>query len=189
MAIDACQGKWVLQLDADERVSPELAEEIKEIINQPTGPSDPVAYWLKRKNYFLGRFLKKGGQYPDPVIRLFQKDKGRLPEKSVHEQLAVDGKVGWLENDLIHWATPKFSRYLLRWQRYTAWEAQEMKEKKVAVNLMVAVRYLFYLPLKTFLSIYLIHKGFVDSWQGFVFAFFSGLHPAVSFLKYFRMKR
>lgn len=188
MAIDACQGEWILQLDADERVPSELAAEMRKIAQKPIKKSDPVAYWLKRKNYFLGRFLQKGGQYPDPVIRFFKKGKARLPAKSVHEQMKVDGKVEWLKNDLIHWATPKFSRYLLRENRYATLEAADMLKKKVPINPLTIIIYIIVAPMRTFLSIFIRHKGFVDGWQGFVFAFFSGLHHAWAFSKYCRMR-
>lgn len=187
MAIDACQGDWILQLDADERVTPELAKEIKSVVSRYQ-EDKPVAYWLKRKNYFLGKFLKKGGQYPDPVIRFFKKGKARLPAISVHEQMKVKGKVGWLENDLIHWATPNLSRYLLRENRYATLEAADMLKRKVSINPFTIIIYIIIVPVRTFLSLFLRHKGFFDCWQGFVFAFFSGLHPAWAFVKYCQMK-
>lgn len=185
-AIDACNGDWILQLDADERVPLELAKEIKAVVKRHK-KGDPVVYWLKRKNYFLGRFLKKGGQYPDPVIRFFKRGQARLPAKSVHEQMVVDGKVGWLKNDLIHWATPKFSRYLLQENRYATLEAINMTEKRVPRNPFTIVKYIIVLPIWTFLLLLIRHKGFFDCWQGFVFAFFSGLHHAWAFIKYWQM--
>lgn len=186
-AIDACTGDWILQLDADERVPPALAKEMRSVVKKYK-EGDAVAYWLKRKNYFLGRFLKKGGQYPDAVIRFFKKGKARLPEKSVHEQMKVDGEVGWLKNDLIHWATPNFSRYFLRENRYATLEAIEMVEKKVPINPFTFVKYLIFLPIQTFLLLFVRHKGFLDGWQGFVFAFFSGVHHQWAFIKYCKMK-
>ena len=96
-AIDLARGEWILQLDADERVSRELKTEIDAAIKNP----DIDGYWLPRKNYFLGRFLTKGGQYPDYTLRLYRKGKGRLPLKDVHEQAIVLGEVGYLKNPLI----------------------------------------------------------------------------------------
>jgi len=188
MAIRACHGDWILQLDADEIVPPKMRDEILAIVRQKPKDNQPVGYWLKRKNYFLGRYLKKGGQYPDPVIRFFQRGKGILPAKDVHEQVKIDGKVGWLKNDLIHWATPEFSRYLLRERRYSTLTAKEFLEKKLPINPFTFLKYAIYLPMKTFLMIFIRHKGFVDGWQGFVFAFFSGWHWAWAYLKYLRMK-
>lgn len=187
IAIEACKGDWILQLDADERVTPELANEIRKVVKEDK-EGKPVAYWLKRKNYFLGRYLKKGGQYPDPVIRLFKKGQAKLPAKNVHEQMEVEGKVGWLENDLLHWATPEFSRYLLRENRYATLEAAEMLNKKLPINFLTIMMHFILKPIKTFLAIFIRHKGFVDGWQGFVFAFFSGFHHTWAFSKYWRMK-
>ncbi|MCX6724682.1 MAG: glycosyltransferase family 2 protein [Candidatus Shapirobacteria bacterium] len=187
VAIEACSGDWIFLLDADERVSPELAKEIRKTVNDWSSGL-PVAYWLRRKNYFLGRYFKKGGQYPDPVMRLFKKGKAFLPHDSVHKQPKVNGESGWLENDLIHWATPEFSRYLLRERRYSTLEALQMVEDKISFNPFNWLKYLIFRPVRTFFLLFIRHKGFVDSWQGFVFAFFSGLHHPWSFLKYLRMK-
>ena len=187
IAIKACLGDWIFLLDADERVSPELSKEIRTTVEN-WSKDQPVAYWLKRKNYFLGRYLQKGGQYPDPVMRLFKKGKALLPQDSVHQQPKVDGQTGWLKNDLIHWATPEFSRYLMRERRYSTLEALQMLEDKISINPLNWVKYLLFRPKRTFFLLYIRHKGFMDSWQGFVFAFFSGLHHAWSFLKYLRMK-
>ena len=189
LAIEACQGEWILLLDADERVSPELAKEIRTTINNSRISEQPVAYWLKRKNYFLGRYLQKGGQYPDPVIRLFKKGKALFPQDSVHQQLEVNGQTGWLKNDLIHWATPEFARYLVRERRYSTLEALQMKDKKLSLlNPFNWLKYLIFRPKKTFFLLFIRHKGFMDGWPGFVFAFFSGLHHAWAFLKYLRMR-
>jgi glycosyltransferase involved in cell wall biosynthesis len=187
VAIKACLNEWIFLLDADERVTPELAEEIRKTINH-WFPGQPVAFWMPRKNYFLGRYLQKGGQYPDPVMRLFKKGKAFLPHDSVHRQPKVDGQTGWLKNDLIHWATPEFSRYLLRERRYATLEALQMLKDKISINPLNWVKYLFFRPKRTFFLLYIRHKGFMDGWQGFVFAFFSGLHHDWSFLKYLRMR-
>lgn len=128
IAIDQCQNPWILQLDADERITPELAEEIKEVLNSDYD-KQPSAYYLKRRNYFLGRWMKKTGMYPDPVIRLFKKGKARLPQKTVHELMEVDGETKWLKNDLLHIADPTFSRYLVRSNRYTTLEAENLLKK------------------------------------------------------------
>lgn len=191
MAIDSCRGEWILQLDADEIVTPELADEIRQTINRQlaTKNNQPVAYWLKRKNYFLGRYLKKGGQYPDPVIRLFKKGKARLPEKSVHEQMIVKGETGWLKNDLLHWATPNFSRYWLRENRYATLEAEKLfREKLSLLNPMNWIRFLILKPVYAFINIYFRHRGFIDGWPGFIFAFFSGIHFYWAFIKYLKMR-
>jgi len=180
MAIDMATSDWILQLDADEIVDRNLKTEILSSIKK----NEYEGFWIPRKNYFLGRFLTKGGQYPDYTLRLYRRGKGRLPQKSVHEQAVVEGKVGYLNNPLIHMADPSFARYLKRWNRYTNLMAKELKEKKIGYNPFYALKYLIILPVWWFLLTYIRHKGFVDSWQGFVFSLFSSLRFPVSYLKY-----
>lgn len=184
IAIDASTGDWILQLDADERLTPELAKEINETIKQ--WDNETMGYWIPRKNWFLGRFLMKGGQYPDYTLRLYRRGKGRLPQKTVHEQAVVEGEVGYLKNPLIHLSDPTFPRYFERWGRYTDLMADELKGEKN--NLFLAFSYLFIKPTWWFFLTYFRHKGFVDCWQGFVFSLFSSLRFPFAYLKYLRRK-
>ncbi len=177
-AIDRATSSWILQLDADERVSKELKEEIEKVVKQE---KETNGYWIPRKNWFLGRFLMKGGQYPDYTLRLYRKGKGRLPQKDVHEQAVVEGPVGYLKSPLIHIADPSFKRYLLRWSRYTDLLAEELKRSKKSV--LSPFAFLFIKPVWWFVWTYIRHKGFMDSWQGFVFSFFSALRFPVAYIK------
>ncbi len=185
-AIDMVTKDWVLQLDADERVTLQLAEEINAAINNQSASKD--GYWIPRKNWFLGRFLMKGGVYPDYTLRLYKRGKGRLPQKDVHEQAVVEGEVGFLKEPLIHIADPEFGRYLLRFNRYTDLIATGLAEKKTPRNVLVMLQYEVLLPLWWFGKIYLRHKGFMDGWQGFVWAFFSSIRFAVGYTKYLKKK-
>lgn len=180
-AINMATKDWILQLDADERVSRDLKKEIQSVINSKSGIS---GYWIPRKNWFLGRFLMKGGQYPDYTLRLYRRGKGRLPEKSVHEQAMVEGEVGYLKSPLIHMADKNFSRYLTRFDRYTNLIAEEFKKNKIGFSPIQIFKYLLILPSWWFILTYVRHKGFFDSWQGFVFSFYSSLRFPVSYLKY-----
>lgn len=188
-AIDECRNEWVLQLDADEIIPPELAEEIKSLITNYELLIAYNAFWIKRKKMFLGRWMKKGGQYPDPVIRLFKKGKARLPCKSVHEQMEVEGEIGRLKNPMIHLPNLSFSSYITKDNRYSTLTAVEMKERNLPTNFFTSLIYIIVVPLKTFFSIYIRHRGFLDGFPGFVFAFYSGLHHASSFVKYWEMKK
>ncbi len=179
-AIDLATKDWILQLDADERLTSELKKEIEEILLHPEREAD--GYWIPRKNWFLGRFLMKGGQYPDYTLRLYRRGKGSLPQKDVHEQAVVEGEVGYLTSPLIHFADPSFSRYLLRWGRYTDLMAKELKEKRT--GFLTGLSYIFVKPVWWFGLSYIRHKGFMDSWQGFVFSLFSSLRFPVSYIKY-----
>lgn len=203
MANDKAKGDWVLQLDADEIVTEELKVEIRKLLSseyfgfdtwvsplkkllgkKPQPLTQPAAaYYLPRRNFFLGRYLKHAGQYPDPVIRLFQKGKAHLPAKDVHEQMVVDGQIGWLTGELDHYATPDFSRYLLRENRYSSLAATQLYEAGIKITLLNTVNYLFLKPLATFLSLYFRYRGFLDGFPGFVFSLYSGLHHAFAYMK------
>lgn len=187
MAMDQAEGDLVLQLDADEVVDSELAGFIKkthqQVLKRESHQDQPVAWWLKRRNLFLGHFFKKAGQYPDPVIRLYVNGFAKLPQKDVHEQMVVEGNVGWAEGHLIHYANPSFSVYMRKWNQYSAFQAQRWLEAKTKINLFNSIRYLLWLPLKTFISIFIRHKGFIDGVPGFVFAVMSGLLFPVAYLK------
>lgn len=179
-AIDAALGDWILQLDADEVVTEELRNEIKETISKDNVYN---GYWIKRKNLFLGKFLTKGGQYPDYTLRLYKRGKSRLPAKSVHEQAEVSGKVGYLKHHLLHLRDKNFSIYILRFNRYTDLLAKEMRDAGVKTNASSSIKFLFLKPLIWFLKAYIRHRGYLDGFPGFVFALFSSLRFPVAFLK------
>jgi glycosyltransferase involved in cell wall biosynthesis len=183
-AIDLATKEWILQLDADERVSEELAKEIK---SKLAGSSSENGYWIARKNWFLGRFLMKGGQYPDYTLRLYRKGKGYLPQIHVHEQAEVVGSVGYLKHALLHYSYKNFSSYLVKWNRYNDLLASQIVENTKGKNFLVKVGYAFgYLLIKPthwFLTTYIRHKGFMDGWPGFVFSFFSAMRFPVSYIK------
>ncbi|MCR4305903.1 MAG: glycosyltransferase family 2 protein [Candidatus Daviesbacteria bacterium] len=183
-AIDAATGDWVLQLDADEIVTKDLADEIKKTINFDLGIN---GYWLPRRNFFLGRFLTKGGQYPDYTLRLYRRGTGRLPAKDVHEQAQVSGKVGYLKNDLLHLRDKVFSEYIKRFNRYTDLLASQLKDKNISINILSFVSYVIIRPVFWFLKVFIRHKGFVDGFPGFVFAFFSSLRFPISYFKLWKL--
>lgn len=191
LGVDEARGAWILQLDADERITQDLAREIQRVVKQDLGlgvRSPYVAYLIKRKNFFLGKFLTKGGVYPDPVIRLFKKGKARLPCQSVHEQFTVDGSVGWLKNDLLHLADPSFARYLKRNNRYTSLMAQEMAQAKEKLGLLPFIRYFLVKPVYWFLLTFVRCRGFIDGFPGFIFSLFSSLRFPIAYVKYWEMK-
>lgn len=209
IANNEAKSDWILQMDADERITPEMQEEIIgilenryfgydrwisplksninkiiKIFSEPKALTKPSeAYWLPRKNYFLTGYLKNAGQYPDPSIRLFQRGKAKLPAKDVHEMMIVQGTVGWLKSDQDHYATPDFSRYLLRENRYSSLKATQLNDAGVKVSLFNTINYLFLKPLGTFFNLYIRHRGFLDGFPGFVFSLYSGFHHAFSYMK------
>ena len=132
--------------------------------------------------------MTKGGAYPDPVIRLFRRGKGKLPEISVHEQIKIDGDVGQLNNDIIHFADPDFSRYLTRANRYTDRTADFYKSKNINKNIINTIYYFIIKPVITFTDIYVKHGGFKDGFRGFIWAIFSASHHFYAFSKYLTNK-
>lgn len=177
LANDKSTGNWILQLDADEVVSQNLKTEIQKVIN---GNRKENGFWIPRLNFFLGRFLKKGGAYPDYTLRLYKKNFGNLPAKNVHEQAVVEGEIGYLKNDLLHYNNPTFGTYLeKRLNRYTDIMAKDVKGG--------FFENIFWKPLfdknQGFLTIYFRHLGFLDSFPGFVWALFSALHIPIAYFK------
>lgn len=184
IALQKATGDWILQLDADERVDEELRMSIRQVVK--TNPKE-AGFYLKRKNFFLGHWLKKGGQYPDPVVRLVRRGHARFPQKTVHEQIVVKGSTATLEGHLLHYTAPTFDRYLTNANRYTSLTAQELKKRKVSLSLISWLNYVAIKPTTTFLMLYLRHKGFLDGFPGFVFALFSGFHWPIAFMKYWEL--
>lgn len=188
IAMDAAKGDLVLQLDADEVVDAELAHFITDLhtkIKNADNKNDlsEKAWYINRKNYFLGRFLTKGGQYPDPVIRLYVNGFARLPQQDVHEQMTVDGVVGTAKGHLLHYSNPEFEDYVRKFNAYTSFKAQQLADEKVALSLLNGFYYCFFKPLAIFCSLFFRHKGFMDGMPGFVFAVMSGLYYSISYLK------
>lgn len=195
IAIDACKNDWILQLDADEVISSELKSEILKLLKEDTLLGDqkketPNGYYIPRKNWFLGRFLVKGGQYPDYTLRLYRNGKGRLPQKDVHEQAEVEGDIGYMSGALLHYPYRNFHVYLEKWNRYNNFEAGLMRDRfeklPVLKRAALSIEYILMKPVFWFLSTYIRHKGFVDLWPGFVFSLFSSLRFPVSYILYLK---
>lgn len=186
IAIDSARGDWILQLDADEVVTPELAAEIVKTIS--SNPPEN-GFWINRKNWFLTRFLTKGGQYPDPTLRLYRRGKGRLPAKDVHEQAIVEGSIGHLHQDLLHYRDLTFSKYFEGFDRYSSFMALQLKDKATPIAIGQFINYFFLKPLSAFFLIYVRHRGYVDGVPGFIFALFSGLIHPISYTKYWQMTK
>lgn len=147
-----------------------------------------VAFFFPRLNFFLGKFLKHGGVYPDGVIRLFRKGKAYLPCKDVHEQMVVKGRVGWLENDLIHYDAKTFKRYLLKNSRYIDLMVEDLKKKKLEVNYLTFIDFILIKPIMWFFTTTLRNKGILDGFAGLVFSFFSALRFPRAYLRYINTK-
>jgi glycosyltransferase involved in cell wall biosynthesis len=120
-ALDQTQGEWALSIDADERVTPALAQEIRQVIRQP----EAVAYAVRRNFYFLGHRLRHGGQGSDWVVRLLRRGQGRFRPVKVHESIEADGPIGRLRVALEHFSYANLQEYVEKCNRYTTLAAQE----------------------------------------------------------------
>lgn len=181
IALDACTNDWILQLDADEVVPANLAEEIQHIVG--SAPKEH-GFFLARKNYFWGHFMKKGGQYPDYVLRLVRKGYAKFPCESVHEQISVTGGVGYLKHPMLHYSYRSRDDYWKKADAYTSLTADTMRKEGLQPSVMLWIKYSFLLPIKTFFSIYIRHKGFVDGVTGLEFSYYSALHHAIAYRKF-----
>lgn len=187
-ALDACRGEWILQLDADEVVTEELQKEILHIIHERrTTNQHPInGYYIPRKNYFWGHFMRKGGQYPDYVIRLVKRGYAKFPCKTVHEQIEVEGAVGYLKEPLLHYSYRTKEDYWKKADAYTTLSAQKMKENHLPKTFRSWMKYMIIKPIQTFMTLFIRHRGFMDGWYGFVFAYWSALHHPIAYRKYIK---
>jgi glycosyltransferase involved in cell wall biosynthesis len=190
------RNPWVLIVDCDERIPPELWDEIAVAIEQP----DVVGYYLNRKVFFLGRWIRYGGKYPDWNLRLFKHEQGRYEnlhtedirntgDNEVHEHVVLSGPVGYLKTDMLHIDFRDMYHWLARHNRYSNWEAQvylniltgQEDDGTIGANLFgnavqrkrwlkkIWVR----LPLKPwlrFILVYFIRFGFLDGRAGYIYA-------------------
>jgi glycosyltransferase involved in cell wall biosynthesis len=172
-ALGQCREDWVLSLDADERVSDTLREEIQTILRGGVGE---VGFYLPRRNMFQGRWVRHGGLYPDWQLRLFRSGRGAFVERAVHESVRVDGPTGRLRAPLVHESYRSIGDAVARLNRYSDLAASELARAGRGGSLVdLLVR-----PVWRFVSMYLLRAGFLDGWRGLVLA---GLHAHYVFLR------
>jgi glycosyltransferase involved in cell wall biosynthesis len=177
-AVAQATHDWVLCLDADERVTPELGAAIR---NTLAAPPAAAAFAVARRNRFLGRWLRHGEGYPDWVVRLFDRRRARWTDDVVHETVRADGAVARIEGDLLHASAESLDAYLAKQNRYTTLQAEAMHmrgERAGLVRLVIS-------PLARFVRYYVVRLGFLDGVAGLV-------HIAIgcfaSFMKYAKLR-
>lgn len=161
-ALRQCTGDWILALDADEEVSPELALEIQAVVS---APAEFEACTMPRRNLFLGKWLRHGGMYPDRKLRLVRNGVAWFEERPVHEDIKFSGPTGELRGDLVHHAYPTVSEYLEHLQRYSTLAAQTVPRHG---GLWFAAQTLMN-PYATFAYNYFLRGGFLDGRAGFLY--------------------
>ncbi len=158
--------EWILSLDPDEVVSAQLREEIRELLD--SGKELVSAYFIPRRNYYFGRWLKRGGFYPDRQLRLFRRGEGYFPCRHIHEKLAVVGKRGSLRGPLIHNTYRTMDQYFEKLEYKADFEALFMKERGIEPGFLAAVKWVLIVPFTRFFRRYVLKGGFLDGWTGFV---------------------
>ncbi|SAI66305.1 lipopolysaccharide core biosynthesis glycosyltransferase [Bordetella ansorpii] len=161
-ALDRATGDWVLSLDADERVTPELAAEIQALLAAPT----QQAYRVARLSEFEGRQMRHTGWWPDHVLRLFKRGSARFSDAAVHEKVQAEGEVGTLRGYLLHFPYANIEALLTKVNRYSSDAALMMYRRGKRTTALGALGHGFW----TFVRIYLMRRGFLDGSQGLIVA-------------------
>lgn len=185
-AFSKSKSDWIFSLDADERVTPELKNEIFEKISHHTSHiSDPVAYAIPRKNIILGKEFKHGGQWPDYVVRLFKNDRYVKWSGELHEQPIFDGKLGYLKNPIIHIKHDKLSEMV---QKSNDWSEVEAKLMFEAKHPIMNLRRFFTAMFREFYTRIIKQKSFLDGGEGVIYALYQVFSRFLSYAKLWEMQ-
>lgn len=176
-ALDRCRGDWILSLDADEELTPELIAEIKSVV--PRAPASVSGYFLKRRAFFLGGWIRHCGWWPDAQLRLIRRGSGRFSLKPVHEGMEVKGATDELRAPMNHYTYDSIRQYLDKMNRYSDLALGTLKRKKK----IFWAYYLTLAPGVTFLRMFILRGGFWDGWRGFVVCGLSAFHDFAKYAK------
>jgi len=178
-ALDAVQAEWILFVDADERVTPALAEEVRRVVAQGVR----AGWWIPRHDYIIGHRMRGGGWSPDPQLRLLRRTRARYDSgRPVHEVVLLDGQAGTLENRLIHYNYDTLGQFLRKQNRYMDYEAKILDEQGVQARPWTYVT----MPLREFWRRFVTLQGYRDHLYGVLFC---GLMGYYTFVAYWRLRR
>lgn len=181
-ALQLASKDWVFFLDADERATPELAEEIRHVVDEP----DFAGWWVPRKNYIFGKWIRHAGWFPDYQLRLLRRDKARYDERrEVHELVDLDGEAGYLDRVMIHYNYETVHEFRARQDLYTDYEARiEFEGGKRA-----RLRNFVLQPLRQFRWRYLVLAGYKDGWRGLLLSLLMAYYEFARYKKLWRLER
>ena len=171
---------WILSLDADERVTPELTSEIKSVLSQEPRANSQQSngYWIPRKNIIFGKWIQSDMWWPDYQLKLFRKSKGKF-EKSVHRALVLEGASEKLTNPLVHYNYVSIHQYLAKLNNYTDVEVESLSKDGHKFNWLDAVRF----PVNDFVKTFFLQRGFKDGIHGLVLSMFQAFYMGIVFAK------
>lgn len=182
--IDMASGEWILWIDADERITPELQKEITEVISGDKQPFE--AYLINRKSFFINKFIKHCGWYPDFTLRLFRRSSGiRFNTLLVHESAVYNGEKGRLKNDILHYTDRDFEHYIKKLNNYTTLSARELFNKGRKAGFFDII----FRPAFTFFKMYFLKLGILDGFMGLVLCTLSSVHVCVKYSKLYLLNR
>lgn len=174
-------GDWILSLDADERLTAELSEEIRNKISE----NQYTAFEIPRKNIIFGKWIQNSIWWPDYNLRLFRRGKGKFPEKHVHEKIEVNGEVSKLDNPMIHLNYQTVSQFINKLNKtYTESETENFIKSSKSLNWFDAIRW----PVNDFLKTFFLQKGYKDGLHGLVLSLFQAFYSLVFFAKVWERK-
>ena len=186
-AIEQCTKDWILLLDADEEVSPGLADEIRAAL---ANPGDINGFWLPRKNLFLGRWIRHGGFYPDPKLRLFRRGEGFVTGHDPHDRCELKPEIPrrtrQFQNAMVHYTYPNLTLYLAHMNRYSSLGARLAVEKG-HTNFSFADIVLR--PWFTFVYNYFLRLGFLDGREGLLLHLYHAVYVSWKYAKAWEMSR
>jgi glycosyltransferase involved in cell wall biosynthesis len=175
-ALAQCTGEWVLWIDADERVTPELRDEIIVALG---GKPAATGFEMPRLANFLGKWIRHGGWYPGYVLRLFRREAGRFNGKQVHEGVQIDGEIGRFKNHLLHYTDRSLQHYFEKLNCYTSLAAEELHRRGRRFHLWD----LLLRPGWFFFRMYVLKAGFLDGVHGFILALLSAMYVLTKYAK------
>lgn len=182
-AISLASHDWILSLDADEVVSVPLQQQIREVV---TGGSAFEAYSLRRKNFFLGTWMKHAGFYPDRKIRLFKRGTAQFEAREVHESIHCSGRVAHLDADIDHYAYPTLEIYIEHQNRYSTLGARRLSEQGRRSSIVIDV---LLRPLFGFVYNYFFRLGFCDGRKGFLLNFYQAVYGSWKYAKLWHLNQ
>ena len=185
IAIDHCNGDWILVLDADEIIPYDLAGEMRVIVNE--GKHD--GYLIARRNNILGLWLKHGGQYPDWQLRLFRRGCGRFPAEHIHERIKVEGSIGRLHCPFDHYPYDNMDDMIRKGRFYAEFESKYLYNKGVRISSVGLILKAGINPALRFIRRYLFKGGFLDGVPGLITAYLDAWNQSVRWLWLWDIRR